>query len=123
MQPLSTKSNGDSLVMPLWQFPSAGAGDPRPSSLRNHRCAEDFAYTDPGSHILKGGDSSRQGLNCQAAVDEDHHVLVTIGVTNQASVAVHLLPWPYHPRSDCWSGSSQYRPRYPGADCGDRLLK
>ena len=33
-----------------------------------------------------------QGYNAQAAVDGDHQVIVAIGVSNQPSDAVHLLP-------------------------------
>jgi transposase len=44
------------------------------------------------SHILKGSDGWMQGYNAQAAVDGDHQVIVAIGVSNQASDAVHLLP-------------------------------
>ena len=33
-----------------------------------------------------------QGYNAQAAVDGDHQVIVAIGVSNQASDAVYLLP-------------------------------
>jgi hypothetical protein len=61
-----------------------GAGNPKPQAQRN--------LTDPDSHILKGGDGWIQGFNCQAAVDGDHQVIVAIGVSNQASDAVHLLP-------------------------------
>ena len=46
----------------------------------------------PESHILNGGDGWIQGYNCQAAVNGDHQVIVTIDVSNRASYAVHLLP-------------------------------
>jgi len=77
-------SDSDPLAMPLRQLPTDGAGNPRPQAQRN--------FTDPDSHILKGGDGWIQGYNCQAAVDGDHQVIVAIGVSNQASDAVHLLP-------------------------------
>nr|WP_255002923.1 transposase [Cyanobium sp. HWJ4-Hawea] len=57
---------------------------PKPQAQRN--------FTDPDSHILKGADGWIQGYNCQAAVDADHQVIVAIGVSNQPSDAVHLLP-------------------------------
>jgi len=41
---------------------------------------------------LKCADGWIQGYNAQAAVDGDHQVIVAIGVSNQASDAVHLLP-------------------------------
>ncbi|MBM5799086.1 MAG: transposase, partial [Cyanobacteria bacterium K_Offshore_0m_m2_072] len=47
---------------------------------------------DPDSHILKGADGWIQGYNAQAAVDSDHQVIVAIGVSNQPSDTVHLLP-------------------------------
>lgn len=74
----------DSLAMPCRQLPTDAAGKPRPSAQRN--------FTDPGSHILKGSGGWIQGYNAQAAVDGDHQVIVAIGVSNQPSDAVHLLP-------------------------------
>ena len=70
--------------MPLRQLPADRAGNPKPQAQRN--------FTDPDSHILKGADGWIQGYNTQAAVDGDHQVIVAIGVSNQASDAVHLLP-------------------------------
>lgn len=84
MEPPSTTANGNPLAMPLRQLPTDAAGMPRPSAQRN--------FTDPDSHILKGSEGWIQGYNCQAAVDGDHQVIVAIGVSNQASDAVHLLP-------------------------------
>jgi transposase len=77
-------SGSDPLAMPLRQLPADRAGNPRPQAQRN--------FTDPDSHILKGADGWIQGYNAQAAVDGDHQVIVAIGVSNQASDAVHLLP-------------------------------
>jgi transposase len=71
-------------AMPSRQLPTDAAGNPKPQAQRN--------YTDPDSHILKGGDGWIQGYNAQAAVDGDHQVIVAIGVSNQPSDAVHLLP-------------------------------
>ena len=82
----------DPLAMRQRTLPTDTAGNPKPQSQRNHRCAEGFAYTDPDSHILKGSDGWIQGYNAQAAVDGDHQVIVAVGVSNQASDAVHLLP-------------------------------
>ena len=70
--------------MPLRQLPADRAGNPKPQAQRN--------FTDPDSHILKGADGWIQGYDTQAAVDGDHQVIVAIGVSNQASDAVHLLP-------------------------------
>lgn len=63
----------------------------RPRGITASR-KEGFAYTDPESHILKGSGAWIQGYNAQAAVDGDHQVIVAIGVSNQPSDAVHLLP-------------------------------
>ena len=74
----------DAVAMPQRQLPRDPSGKPKPLAQRN--------FTDPGSHILKGADGWIQGYNCQAAVDGDHQVIVAIGVSNQPSDAVHLLP-------------------------------
>jgi transposase len=74
----------DPLAMPQRTLPTDAAGNPKPQAQRN--------FTDPGSHILKGADGWIQGYNAQAAVDRDHQVIVAIGVSNQPSDAVHLLP-------------------------------
>ena len=74
----------DALAMPQRALPTDAASNPKPSAQRN--------FTDPDSHILKGNDGWIQGYNCQAAVDGDHQVIVAIGVSNQPSDAVHLLP-------------------------------
>jgi len=77
-------AKADPLTMPQRTLPTDAAGNPQPSAQRN--------FTDPDSHILKGADGWIQGYNCQAAVDSDHQVIVAIGVSNQPSDAVHLLP-------------------------------
>jgi hypothetical protein len=81
---VAATAESDPLAMPARTLPSNTAGNPRPSAQRN--------FTDPDSHILKGGDGWIQGYNCQVAVDGDHQVIVAIGVSNQASDSVHLLP-------------------------------
>ena len=77
-------AEADLLAMPQRTLPTDAAGNPKPQAQRN--------FTDPDSHILKGSDGWIQGYNCQAAVDSDHQVIVAIGVSNQPSDAVHLLP-------------------------------
>jgi transposase len=74
----------DALAMPQRTLPTDAVGNPKPSAQRN--------FTDPDSHILKGSEGWMQGYNCQAAVDGDHQVIMAIGVSNQPSDAVHLLP-------------------------------
>jgi transposase len=77
-------AEADPLAMPQRTLPTDAAGNPKPQAQRN--------FTDTDSHILKGSDGWIQGYNCQAAVDGDHQVIVSIGVSNQPSDAVHLLP-------------------------------
>jgi len=74
----------DPVAMPSRNLPTNAAGDPKGNAQRN--------FTDPDSHILKGGDGWIQGYNCQAAVDGDHQIIVAVGVSNQASDAPHLEP-------------------------------
>lgn len=74
----------DAVVMPQRQLPRDPSGKPKPQAQRN--------FTDPDSPILKGADGWIQGYNCQAVVDGDRQVIVAIGVSNQPSDAVHLLP-------------------------------
>jgi len=81
---LASTAATDALAMPQRTLPTDAAGHPKASAQRN--------FTDPDSHILKGGDGWIQGYNAQAAVDGDHQVIVAIGISNQASDAVHLLP-------------------------------
>jgi hypothetical protein len=79
----ATTAKSDPLAMPYRQLLTDAAGKPKPQAQRN--------FTDPDSYILKGAEGWIQCYNCQAAVDGDHQVIVTIGVSNQASDAVHLL--------------------------------
>jgi len=77
-------SSVDPLAMPSRNLPTTAAGDPKANAQRN--------FTDPDSHILKGGDGWIQGYNCQAAVDGDHQIIVAVGVSNQASDQHHFVP-------------------------------
>ena len=77
-------SGVDPLAMPSRNLPTHAAGNPKANAQRN--------FTDPDSHILKGGDGWIQGYNCQAAVDGDHQIIVAVGVSNQASDAPHFEP-------------------------------
>jgi transposase len=77
-------SSDDPVAMPSRNLPTTAAGDPKANAQRN--------FTDPDSHILKGGDGWIQGYNCQAAVDGDHQIIVAVGVSNQASDQHHFVP-------------------------------
>jgi transposase len=62
---------------------AAAEATPRPKAQRN--------FTDPESRIMKTADGSfHQCYNAQAAVDEDHQVIIAADVTNQAADAPHL---------------------------------
>ncbi|MFM7753724.1 MAG: transposase, partial [Cyanobium sp.] len=77
-------NSADPLAMPSRNLPTTAAGDPKANAQRN--------FTDPDSHILKGGDGWIQGYNCQAAVDGDHQIIVAVGVSNQAADQHHFVP-------------------------------
>lgn len=49
-------------------------------------------FTDADSRIMTSGGNIIQGYNCQAAVDEEHQVIVAIGMTNQCPDNGNLLP-------------------------------
>jgi hypothetical protein len=74
----------DPQAMPSRNLPTNAAGEAKGKAQRN--------FTDPDSHILKGGDGWIQGYNCQMAVDGAHQVIVAVGISNQASDTPHLLP-------------------------------
>jgi len=59
-------------------------GNPDPKAQRS--------YTDPESQLMKDGNGFSQAYNCQAAVDQEHQIIVAAGLTNQASDTPHLTP-------------------------------
>jgi hypothetical protein len=59
-------------------------GSPKASTQRN--------FTDPDSHIMKSDGNMLQGYNCKAAVDDDHQVIVAMGVSNQPPDVEQLEP-------------------------------
>ena len=76
-------------MMPAAELPSRKTvaerdGSPTPKAQRN--------YTDPDSHLMKNGTGYDQAYNCQAAIDEEHQIIVAAALTNQASDAPHLAP-------------------------------
>ena len=106
----------DPLGMPQRTLPTDATGNPKPRAQRNHRSAKGFAYMDPDRQILKGADGWMQGYNAQAAVDGCHQLIVAIGMSNQASDAVHLLPMLERIEANICQ-----RPRCPDRRC--RLLE
>jgi transposase len=59
-------------------------GEPAPRSQMN--------FTDSDSRIMKSGSGFMQGYNCQAAVDEEHQIIVAQALSNQAPDPQHLRP-------------------------------
>ena len=49
-------------------------------------------FTDADSHLMKDGNGYSQAFNCQAAVDEEHQIIVAAGLSNQANDSQHLIP-------------------------------
>jgi hypothetical protein len=49
-------------------------------------------FTDPESRIMKMGNGFEQCYNAQAAVDEEHQIIVAVGLTNCAADNAQLIP-------------------------------
>ncbi len=71
-------------ALPSHKIPTTADGTPTPKAQRN--------FTDADSRIMKTGDGFIQGYNCQAAVDEEHQIIVAEAVTNQSPDVEHLIP-------------------------------
>lgn len=71
-------------ALPSHQVPTTPDGKPTAKAQRN--------FTDPDSRIMKRDGSYLQGYNCQAAVDDDHQIIVGCALTNQAPDQQHLPP-------------------------------
>jgi hypothetical protein len=70
--------------LPSHQVPTDTHGKPKPQAQRN--------FTDPESRIQKTQGGFIQGYNAQAAVDEDHQIIVAQALTNQAPDVEHFVP-------------------------------
>ncbi len=71
--------------------PAKPGKPPEPSEQPKEKAQRNF--TDPESRILKNSDKAFiQEYNAQAAVDQEHQVIVAVDVTNQAADAPHLEP-------------------------------
>lgn len=70
--------------LPTHQVQSEADGTPKPKAQRN--------FTDPESRIQKTNDGFIQGFNGQAAVDEEHQVIVAAALTNQPPDVGHFIP-------------------------------
>jgi transposase len=79
--------------LPHHRVPSTPEGKPKAKAQRN--------FTDPDSRIMKRDGAFMQGYNCQAAVDEEHQIIVAEAVTNQAPDQEHLPPVVERIRENC----------------------
>jgi transposase len=76
--------------------PTTGDGLPKHEPKANPDGEPDdnaqMNFTDSESRIMEAGGSFIQGYNCQAAVDEEHQVIVGEGVSNKSPDNGNLLP-------------------------------
>jgi transposase len=70
--------------LPSHQVQSEADGTPKPKAQRN--------FTDPQSRIQRTQAGFIQGYNAQAAVDEEHQIIVAQALTNQPPDVEHWLP-------------------------------
>jgi transposase len=91
--------------LPSHRVPTTQDGTPTPKAQRN--------FTDGESRIMKTGDGFIQGYNCQAAVDEEHLIIVAEAVTNQPPDVEHFKPMMEQVIANCGA-----RPRATSADAG-----
>ena len=70
--------------MPEHQVPTDKDCTPTGKAQRN--------FTDADSRIMKTNAGFEQGYNAQAVVDEEHQIIVAIGVSNQSPDAEHFIP-------------------------------
>lgn len=75
---------GGSTPLPSHRVQSEKDGTPKPKAQRN--------FTDPESRIQKTKDGFVQGYNAQAAVDEEHQIIVAQALTNQPPDVEHFAP-------------------------------
>lgn len=70
--------------LPLHEPKSTSAGQPDAKAQMN--------FTDPDSRIMPGDGGFIQGYNCQAAVDEEHQIIVAQALSNHCSDRAALTP-------------------------------
>lgn len=85
--------------------PKTPPGQPKPDAQRN--------FTDPESRIMKTGNGFIQGYNAQAAVDDEHQIIVSYGLTPSASDQHQL-----EPLIDGIEANLGKRPKEASADSG-----
>ena len=58
-------------------------------------------FTDPDSRIMQSSGSFMQGFNCQAAVDEEHQIIVAQALSNKSPDNGNLVPMVEQVRDNC----------------------
>jgi hypothetical protein len=73
----------------------------RPNEKKGHPFKKEFGqpkekaqdnFTDPESRIMKMGNGFEQSYNAQACVDEEHQIIVAVGLTNCAADNAQFIP-------------------------------
>jgi len=72
--------------------PNGKKGQPFKKEFGQPREKAQDNFTDPESRIMKMGNGFEQSYNAQASVDEEHQIIVAVGVTNCAVDNAQLIP-------------------------------
>ena len=72
--------------------PEGKKGQPFKKEFGQPREKAQDNFTDPESRIMKTGNGFDQSYNAQACVDEEHQIIVAVGVTNSAADSTQLIP-------------------------------
>lgn len=72
--------------------PDGKKGQPFKKEFGQPREKAQDNFTDPESRIMKAGHGFEQSYNAQACVDQEHQIIVAVGVTNSAADNTQLIP-------------------------------
>lgn len=72
--------------------PNGKKGKPFKNEFGQPREKAQDNFTDPESRIMKAGNGFEQSYNAQASVDEEHQIIVAVGVTNCPADSTQLIP-------------------------------
>jgi transposase/IS5 family transposase len=72
--------------------PNGKKGQPFKKEFGQPREKAQDNFTDPESRIMKMGNGFEQSYNAQASVDQEHQIIVAVGVTNCAADSTQLIP-------------------------------
>jgi transposase/IS5 family transposase len=72
--------------------PDGKKGQPFKKEFGQPREKAQDNFTDPESRIMKAGNGFEQSYNAQACVDQEHQIIVAVGVTNSAADNTQLIP-------------------------------